>query len=208
MEQLMPTFRQARRPAQQRGVALFLSLIALVAMTIAAVALVRSVDSANVISGNLAFRQSTLNIADLGVETAVGSLPTITSTSLDSPYPAGCTTACQYYPTMAASTDSKGRPTSANVGGGVQTINWNTVPTVGAPPSGYTVRYVVDRLCQGPVPVTDVVNKCLSDTPITGGSKKGGATVFSASNTVYYRVTVRVTGPRSTESYVQAIVSL
>jgi Tfp pilus assembly protein PilX len=188
---------------------LFLALIALVAMTIAALALIRAVDTANVISGNFAFKQSTLQMAEIGIERAVTDLPTITSTSLDAAWSSAgaCTTACQYYPTMAATTDSKGKPLTADANGVVYTIDWNAVPTVTSPLSGYEIRYVIDRLCQGPAPVTDLVGKCLSDTPISGGTKKSGGIVFSATNTVYYRATVRVTGPRNTESYVQAILS-
>lgn len=208
MEQLTNrTVMPAR--GRERGAVLFLALIALVAMTIAALALVRAVDTANVISGNFAFKQSTLQMADIGIEAAVTALPTITTTSLDAAWSSSgaCTTACQYYPTMAASTDTKGKPLTADANGVIYTIDWSSVPTVAAPISGYEIRYVIDRLCQGPAPVTDVVGKCLSDTPIAGGTKKSGGVVFSATNTIFYRVTVRVTGPRSTESYVQAILS-
>ena len=47
---------------KQRGVVLFIALIALVAMSLAAVALVRSVDTATIIAGNLAFKQSELSL--------------------------------------------------------------------------------------------------------------------------------------------------
>jgi Tfp pilus assembly protein PilX len=75
MEQLISRRLPARRA--QSGVALIMVLIMLTAMAIAGVALVRVVDSANVISGNFAFRQSTLNIADLGVEAAAADLAAI-----------------------------------------------------------------------------------------------------------------------------------
>lgn len=207
MEQL--SHRSAPRTGgKERGAVLFLALIALVSMTIAVLALVRAVDTSNVISGNFAFKQSTLQMADVGIEAAVSALPTITTSSLDSPYSSagGCTTACQYYPTMAASTDTKGKPLTAVAGILTYTIDWDAVP-VASSGYGYNIRYVIDRLCQGPAPVTDLVSKCLSDTPLAGGTKKSGGVVFSATNTVFYRVTVRVTGPRNTESYVQAILS-
>jgi len=178
-------------------------------MTIAVLALVRAVDTSNVISGNFAFKQSTLQMADIGIEAAVSALPTIITRSLDAAYSSagGCTTACQYYPTMAASTDTKGKPLTAVAGALTYTIDWDAVPSVTSPITQYNIRYVIDRLCQGPAPVTDLVSKCLSDTPLAGGTKKSGGVVFSATNTVFYRVTVRVTGPRNTESYVQAILS-
>ena len=47
-----------RGAGTQRGLVLFFALIALVAMSLAALALVRSVDTSTLISGNLAFRQA------------------------------------------------------------------------------------------------------------------------------------------------------
>ena len=55
---------------KQKGVVLFIALIVLVAMTLAGIGMLRSVDTGNLISGNLAFKQSTLNASDLGIETA------------------------------------------------------------------------------------------------------------------------------------------
>ncbi len=52
----------------ERGTALFVALIMLVAMSIAAVSLVRSVNTTVVVSGNLAFQQAALQAADYGIE--------------------------------------------------------------------------------------------------------------------------------------------
>lgn len=182
----------------QKGAALFIALIALVAMTLAGIALVRSVDTSNLIAGNFAFRQSALHATDVGVEAALDSLGTIVTTSLDANYPSGCASgACKYYPIMQ-STDANGVPT---------VINWSTVPSTSIN-TDYSVQYVIDRLCQGPAPVTDIAGKCYADQQTGGvGSKKSGAVVFSSTQAVYYRVTVRVTGPRNTVSMAQAILA-
>ena len=66
---------------KQRGVSLIIAMIALVAMTLAGLALIRSVDTSNVISGNLAFRQASLHATDVGVEAALAALGTIVTTS-------------------------------------------------------------------------------------------------------------------------------
>ena len=55
---------------RQHGVVLFIALIILVAMTLAGIALVRSVDTNNIISGNLAFKHSSLLAADRGIQAA------------------------------------------------------------------------------------------------------------------------------------------
>jgi hypothetical protein len=41
----------------------------------------------------------------------------------------------------------------------------------------------------------------------TGGSKKSGSTQTSSTQ-VYYRITVKVSGPRNTVSFTQAMVAL
>ncbi len=178
---------------KQRGAALFIALIALISMTIAGIALVRSVDTSNLISGNLAFRQAALQTTDVGVENAVNALATIVTTSLDAKSPSGCATgACNYYPTMQT-TDTRGIPTS---------IVWSSVPATTIN-SDYQVRYVIDRLCWGSL----LAGKCYSATPTGGGSKKSSSPSFTGSTAVYYRITVQVSGPRNTTSMIQAIVS-
>jgi type IV pilus assembly protein PilX len=68
---------------------------------------------------------------------------------------------------------------------------------------------MIDRLCTGTtLPVTDIQGNCVSDIPVAGGgSKKANAPVFSGTTAVYYRVTIRVLGPRNTTSMVQALLS-
>ena len=206
MEQL--SYRAARFGGGQSGVALIMVLIMLAAMMIAGVALIRVVDSANMISGNFAFRQATLNIADLGVEAAVAELKEIRANSSEAPYPAGCTTFCRYFPARSVGStmlDPRGLPILGSVDGtATQVINWSG-NDVNAAPFGYSVRYVIDRQCKV-APVTDAVNQCINYAPQSGGSKKSGATVFSSSSVIYYRVSIQVSGPRNTQSHVQVML--
>ena len=71
--QIRPPRGGARR-ARQAGVVLMMALIVLVAMTLAGIALVRSVDTSNIIAGNLAFKQAATNSGDTGVEAAAAWL--------------------------------------------------------------------------------------------------------------------------------------
>src|SRR4051812_32753519 len=61
---------QSRLPRRQDGVVLFIALIVLVAMTLAGIAMIRSVDTALGIAGNMAFKQATLQGTDRGIKTA------------------------------------------------------------------------------------------------------------------------------------------
>ena len=185
--------------SRQRGVSLIIALIALVALTLAGLALIRSADTTNVVSGNLAFRQASLSATDVGVERAITALSTIATNSLDTNYPASCAAgACNYYPTIQALVSAAGVPS---------VIDWTAVPS-STVDSSYAVQYVIDRLCDGPTPVTDVASKCMNLTGASVGSKRAGAIAFTSANQVYYRITVRVVGPRNSVSIVQTTYAM
>jgi Tfp pilus assembly protein PilX len=205
-----------RPPSRQRGVVLFVALIMLVAMTIAAISIVRAIDTGNVIAGNLAFKEASLHATDIGIESAMSVLPTIISTSLENNQTpdasTGATAPTYWYFASQRKTD----PTSslpqnesydsANTSAGTS-IDWNRVPPLPAiGVSGYEVRMVIDRLCVGPPPVTDIQGKCISDKDAGGGSKRADAPVFTSSTRVYYRVTVQSRGPKNSMSIAQATV--
>jgi type IV pilus assembly protein PilX len=181
------------RALRQRGIALFFALIALVAIALACVALVRNVDTGNLIAGNFAFRQSSVQAGDIGVELAFAALPNIITTSLDADI------SHQYYATML---ESRGFASPIDWS---SAVDWSTVPSVSV--SGNSVQYVIERLCSGALPITDVQSSCIHDQAAANGSNKMGATVFSASSAVFYRVTVRVTAQRGTMALTQAVLS-
>ena len=56
------------QPGSQHGIVLFTVLIALVVLSLASVALVRSIDTGTTIAGNLAFRQAATQAGDAGTE--------------------------------------------------------------------------------------------------------------------------------------------
>ena len=58
----------------QRGVVLFIALIVMVVMSLAAVALMRSVDTTTAVIGNLAFRQASILPANYAIEDAAAGL--------------------------------------------------------------------------------------------------------------------------------------
>lgn len=204
-------------------------LIMLTAMAIAGVALVRVVDSANVISGNFAFRQSTLNIADLGVEAAAAELAAIPAAAKGAVWPVGCAADCRYFPVRSINLpnlncgnapfpqgcglDGKGLPVRGNTTNianpPLQDVGWNGNDVPGAP-RGYAIRYVIDRQCNEAFPglADPPSDSCSNDTPLTPVSKKaGGGGLAAPPGIIFYRVTVQVTGPRNTQSHVQVFLS-
>ena len=69
-----PSFLQAELPTRQHGVVLFIALIVMVALSLAAIALIRSVDTTTTVIGNLAFRQASILPANMAVEEAAAAL--------------------------------------------------------------------------------------------------------------------------------------
>lgn len=203
--------RQAARRAQ-KGVVLFIALIVLVAMSLAGIALIRSVDTGTVIAGNLAFRQSSMHVGDVGVEAARNWLSGVTPTATlynDQPGVSGGTA---YYANWAEDLDLIGNRTPSTS----DDFDWSDSGpalnvTAPAPPTGYTVKYVIHRLCKGtgdPASIT-----CVKQTSGAGSTASGtkGAAAFGTfaiqvPTNALYRITVRTVGPRNSISYVQAVV--
>lgn len=100
----------------QQGVSLFIALVTLVVITLAGIALVRSVDTGVMVSANVSFKEVTHALTSIGVEQAVNYL-TATVVSSASPgnqnLPAACSAAqsssnlgdCRYYERIQARED-------------------------------------------------------------------------------------------------------
>lgn len=67
-------------PRRQQGVVLLIALIILVAMTLAGIGMMRSVDTGSVIAGNLAFQQATMHANDAGTNRGFGTLVSVANT--------------------------------------------------------------------------------------------------------------------------------
>jgi type IV pilus assembly protein PilX len=67
-------------PRRQQGVVLLIALIILVAMTLAGIGMMRSVDTGSVIAGNLAFQQATMHANDAGTNQGFEALVSVANT--------------------------------------------------------------------------------------------------------------------------------
>lgn len=182
----------------QQGVVLMMALIMLVALTLAGIALVRSVDTTNLIAGNLAFKQAATSSGDRGTEDAVvflnGNKPTL----------AGSDNLANGYRRYAVS-PAAGQGWSAFFDA-IPAAEKKVVP---ADSVGNSIEYVIHRLCTPPVAPATVDSCAVAQTAANNDGNKSGDFEFPIVTTQsYYRVTTKVTGPRNTVSYIQTVVSM
>lgn len=210
---------------KQRGISLIVVLVALLIIGFAAVALLRSSDTGTLVAGNLAFKKTALAAGDAGTETGLAWL--VANAANVALYNDGVGNG--YYSTTADGCDLTGSRTPAdatddvNWTGGAQPANCNMRARTVTPPgvaAGYTVRYVVNRVCNAAgdpnaVFAADGVTPMICSGAGAGaseGSTRGGASYgnmpLTGMSQTYYRITTRIDGPRNTVRFVQAIVVL
>lgn len=194
------------RARRERGIVLVIVLIMLASMTLAAISLFRAVDTTVLIAGNLAFKQTTIMGTDAGIQDSIGVVSGFGAGILNNGGAAG------YIPNQQNFDFTATDPT-------VPDFDWDNclaaVPatcrqmTDGA---GNTVLWVMHRMCE--LPGSPLAVNCVRGTTdgTTGGlqgASQGNAGTggpLARTTQIYYRITTRVTGPRNTVSYAQAIV--
>ncbi len=176
----------------RRGATLVVTLIALAIMMVMAVSLLRSSDTTTTIVGNTASKQAAAAAADTAVNAAAVWLNARTDADSD---------AAGTYFAFQQAADAYGLPA----------VDWSGVTA--AQVGNFRVQYLIDRLCDAtdpptPVLATEAARRCAGE-PGSGSavSQRAGAPGYTRKSPAYYRVTVRIVGPRSSESYVQAVLS-
>ena len=179
----------------KQGVVLFFSLIALVAMSLAAVALIRSVDTNNMIAGNLGFKQSTMYSSDTGIIAAMDWV-SANQTLLNAN-----STTNGYYASYSPSTAVK-----AFVDANGVDLDANGAAAGTEDSQGNAIRYVIHRMCDaaGSPSAVHCLKGPLSDVKNDKGEKDPN--IIDPQATIMYRVTARVVGPKNTVSYLQTFV--
>ncbi len=207
-----------RMRATCRGAGLVVALVVLVVMSLGALALVRAVASGLMVAGNFAFREAAVLAAESGSESAISWLSERAATSelLSDQPEAG------YYSSLPVGLSLSGQSTNSTSA----TIDWDddqcaartgircftAAPALPIDAAGHRVRYVIHRLCRTAGSSDAAANSCLLFRSAQGGSSNrgqlsyGASKRFQSSDTVYYRITVHVRGPRNTTAFVQTLV--
>jgi type IV pilus assembly protein PilX len=206
----------------QRGVSMLFALLALGALVLASIALIRSVDSGSLVIGNMGFKQETTAYADRAAEQAITFLSgQVGGTGLDANV-----TSEGYYATAYTNLDpTNSTPATttravidwAGDGCSAYTSGTFTGGCLAAKTSvsgdGKATQYVITRFCSSALAATDSTNVCsnpltstAAESPVKGSVDYTTGRFAAALSSPYYRIVVRTTGPRNTESYTDTVV--
>jgi type IV pilus assembly protein PilX len=193
MTSLYPkTARIRAMRSAQRGVVLFIALIVLVAMTLAGIGMMRSVDTNNMIAGNLAFKSAAASAGDAAIEASRNWVMSNTPGQLQTDQPAN-----GYFANWQPSFDP-------------HTFDWlGSSKMLGTDNYGNTIYYVAHRMCAQSAQSIDATD-CAKVSAVSVGSTQGGGSYGSAplagTSLVFYRITAMIQGPKFTVSYIQAFI--
>jgi type IV pilus assembly protein PilX len=194
------------RPTRQSGVILLIVLVALVALLSAAVALVRSSDVGLLQAGNLAFQRDLQNQAERGVVAALdqfeatGGLSDEGKRILNKPD--------INYSAQRLPTDLRGIPLALLSQSNFKNAGMTGADIVDAP-NAVVVRTVIDRLCTS----TGAYNAatCTNFDPAVGvppGPCDSQDCIRRKGEELpVYRISVRATGPRNTQVFLQTTLT-
>lgn len=220
--------RRLTLAARQRGLAMIFALLTLVAMSLAAVALVRSVNTGAQIAGNLGFRQDATANADRVAQQAIDMLY---ARLVADAYSLDADLAGQgYYASTPAKLDPTGNARTNDPSRAL--IAWDADFCASYPSEdrascshapaaanavnltpGNSASYIVFRMCDSAGSVEVSSTHCATTSAAFSNACQGainyeneGRCPTGAGTTPYYRILVRISGPRNTASFTETIV--
>lgn len=170
----------------QQGASLLIVLVILMVLLLGALSMARLTETSTSISGNIAFKDSSIQASEIGVSEAFARLRTVTDLEQDLD---------GWYFASIKGDDSTGLPLN---------VDYSKVAQVSS--GSFTVSYIVERMCTGTTPILDLNAQCVIKKLPTTGSAKAGMEALETAAAKEYRITVLVTGPKNTKTYVQTMV--
>ncbi len=193
----------------QSGMILLVTLLALVIMMLASLSLVRSTDTNLILAGNYAFKRDAVNQAERAVPKIkalfeTGDLKLASSRTIDN-------SKINYYASIQPN-NAQGLPTK------LFEIAENNANNITDPKSGVTIRYIIDRMSLatgapsinngGFVPINQINNAGDGLIRETGTSGSPNRPQVNGGMVSIYRISIRATGPRNTESFIQVVFTI
>lgn len=174
---------------RQRGMTMLVVLIMMSVLLMGALALARMTEASYLITGNVASRDASVHAAEVGWTVAFNAVQAL---------PPGAEEvgiANWYWPTP--------QPADA---AGVPQVNWANAAQVAGNVGRYDVRYVVERLCTV-APVIMASRQCLVKEVPEPPNRNHDAPEIAEANSRQFRITVRVTDQRGTQTLTQSLVT-
>lgn len=195
-------------PCSQQGAMLIIALIVLVAMSLAGIAMMRSVDTGTLVAGNIAFKQASVHASDQGLQAAHAWLTSKSgSADLNSDANVPGAGSLGYYSSVPGTepnwSDETPWTNAAQINGGLPDA------------TGNVVYYVIHRICRIPncapnATCGGIVNLCGTtpdSTAVSGeGVDQSQPNFFTRPPAIHYRVTARSVGPRRSITIVQTLM--
>jgi len=169
-----------------RGASLIIVLVVLAVLLLGAVSMARLNETTTQIAGNVAFKDSAVQASEIGVSNAFANLANITDEEMNQDG--------WYFATLKGD-DATGLPIN---------VDWTSAAKEDV--GSFKVSYIVERQCLGPTPVLDINAQCVIKKLPSVNSAKVGMESIEMAAAKQYRITVFVSGPKSTKSYVQTMV--
>lgn len=205
----------------QHGVSLLFALLAIMALSLAAIGLVRSVDTSALVVGNIGFKLDATASGDRGGEMAIAWLQAnVAGTTLDAN-----AVASGYYATSLDALDATGRRPG---GAGRAVVDWAgdscatvngaysacLAPSASVATGNNSVSWIITRLCAAAGSKDDASNSCATSLASgTAPDTNSGDVSYSAQRALvtatafpYFRIVVRTVGARNTVSFTETIV--
>ncbi|MEF7612765.1 PilX N-terminal domain-containing pilus assembly protein [Aquincola sp. MAHUQ-54] len=186
-----PRAAGAYPPSRQQGVTLIVVLVLLLVTLLGGLSMARMSEVGSLVAGNVAFKERALQASEVGVNTAFAAVLALANDNGDQ--------GGWYSATLRAPNED-----------GVPAVDWDRMPLVQVGSRGeFQVRYFVDRQCTAAI-VSDVMRQCLLRESASKGAvsaNNDGTDALDPAAGQQFRITVRVTGPGGSTTFVQSLVT-
>ena len=209
---MKPRMHSAQPRRAQRGAVLLFAMIALVILLIGTAALMRSMNTSLFTAGNFGFKRDLTNQGERAMATVLdlvqtGALVGNAARQADS--------AANNYSASVLPANAQGVPLALLTDAAFAAVGV-TANDITLADMGVTVRYVVDRLCVAAGPETqdgctlagNVLPAGSSASELLRAEDGSSGGVGAVAPQVVYRVSIRVDGPRRTQSFFQSTFTI
>lgn len=199
---MKPTRKSSSGRHAQRGAVLLFALIALVVLLIGTVALMRSMNTSLFTAGNFGFKRDLTNQGERAMATV---LDLVQTGALGSAAAREASAAARNYSASILPTNGEGIPLALLSDAAFAAVGL-AANDISATDMGVTVRYVIDRLCVAAGPASP--GTCAVTSPPPQGGSNGTKDDDELPTQFVYRVSIRVDGPRRTQSFFQSTFTI